>query len=201
MNRKALQTLQHQERLITMSFQIDSEKPCHVHFIGIGGMSMSGLAFILREKGFHVTGSDRAESIETNYLKNLGFQVWIGHDASHITEDVGLLVYNAAIHPDNPEFAKAAEMNIPMLTRGELLGQIMREYPVSVGVAGTHGKTTTTSIMSHILLAAGLDPTITVGSELPKIGGTVRCGKSPVFLAEACEYTNSFHYLYPVPSV
>jgi len=198
MNRKALQTLQHQERLITMSFQIDSEKPCHVHFIGIGGMSMSGLAFILREKGFHVTGSDRAESIETNYLKNLGFQVWIGHDASHITEDTGLLVYNAAIHPDNPEFAKAAEMNIPMLTRGELLGQIMREYPVSVGVAGTHGKTTTTSIMSHILLAAGLDPTITVGSELPKIGGTVRCGKSPVFLAEACEYTNSFHYLYPL---
>ncbi|MBR5348188.1 MAG: UDP-N-acetylmuramate--L-alanine ligase, partial [Lachnospiraceae bacterium] len=105
-----------------MSFQINSEKPCHVHFIGIGGMSMSGLAFILREKGFHVTGSDRAESIETNYLKNLGFQVWIGHDASHITEDVGLLVYNAAIHPDNPEFAKAAQMNIPMLTRGELLG-------------------------------------------------------------------------------
>ena len=108
-----------------------------------------------------------------------------------------MVVYTAAIHPDNPEFACAKEKGIPMLTRAQLLGQIMRNYDTSIAVAGTHGKTTTTSMLSHILLKGECDPTISVGGILPAIGGNIRVGQSETFLTEACEYTNSFLSFFP----
>ncbi len=180
-----------------MRYDIDYQNPCHVHFIGIGGVSMSGLAYILKKRGFTVSGSDATAGPQTKRLEADGFTVFIGHDAAHITSDISMVVYNAAIHPDNPEYACATKLGIPLLTRGELLGQIMQHYPISIGVSGTHGKTTTTSFLAHMLLEADLDPTISVGGDLKRIDGTIQIGDSPVFLTEACEYTNSFLSLYP----
>lgn len=173
-------------------YQLNFNKPIHVHFIGIGGISMSGLAEILLEKGFTISGSDARESDLTRTLTSKGACVRYGQNAGNITEEIDLVVYTAAIHPDNPEFAAAKEKELPMLSRAELLGQIMDNYEKSIAVAGTHGKTTTTSMLGEILLAAKADPTITVGGILPSIGGNLRVGTSPVFVSEACEYTNSF---------
>ena len=133
-------------------YQIDFHKPLHIHFIGIGGISMSGLAEILLGEDFPVSGSDAKESALTKQLEEKGAKIYIGQRASNITEDVELVVYTAAIHPDNPEYACAKERNLPMLTRAELLGQIMKNYQLPIAVSGTHGKTTTTSMISHILL-------------------------------------------------
>ena len=123
--------------------------------------------------------------------------IYYGQRASNIKDDVDVVVYTAAIHPDNPEFAAAKAAGIPMLTRAELLGQIMRNYNTPIAVSGTHGKTTTTSMLSHILMAADCDPTISVGGILPSIGGNIRVGDSEYFVTEACEYTNSFPAFLP----
>lgn len=133
-------------------YQIDFHKPIAVHFIGIGGISMSGLAEILLEEGFQISSSDSKESPLTDTLEKRGAKIYYGQRASNISDSVQAVVYTAAIHPDNPEFACAKEKGLPMLTRAELLGQIMRNYHTSIAVAGTHGKTTTTSMISHILL-------------------------------------------------
>ena len=178
-------------------YQIDFHKPIAVHFIGIGGISMSGLAEILLEEGFQISGSDSKESPLTDALEKRGAKIYYGQRASNIGDSVQAVVYTAAIHPDNPEFACAKEKGLPMLTRAELLGQIMRNYHTSIAVAGTHGKTTTTSMLSHILLKGECDPTISVGGILPAIGGNIRVGNSEVFLTEACEYTNSFLSFFP----
>ncbi len=178
-------------------YQIDFNRPIHVHFIGIGGISMSGLAEILLDRQFRVSGSDAKESPLTLSLEQKGARVCYGQRASNIQEDTDLIVYTAAIHPDNPEFARAVEMQIPMLTRAELLGQVMKNYDMSIAVAGTHGKTTTTSMLSHVLLDSDYDPTISVGGILPSIGGNIRVGHSQNFITEACEYTNSFLSLFP----
>lgn len=178
-------------------YQIDFNHPISVYFCGIGGISMSGLAEILASRGFRVSGSDRASSAITKELVSHGIQVLIGQKAENITPDLDLIVFTAAIHPDNPEFQKARELNIPHLTRAELLGEIMRNYDCPVAIAGTHGKTTTTSMISEILLGAEDDPTISVGGILKSIHGNVRVGHSDYFVAEACEYTNSFLSLYP----
>ena len=178
-------------------YQIDFHKPLHIHFIGIGGISMSGLAEILLGEDFKVSGSDSKESPLTDSLTRKGARIFYGQRASNITDDVELVVYTAAIHPDNPEYASAVEKGIPMLTRAQLLGQIMRNYDTSIAVAGTHGKTTTTSTLSHILLKGECDPTISVGGILPAIGGNIRVGQSETFLTEACEYTNSFLSFFP----
>ena len=178
-------------------YQIDFHKPIAVHFIGIGGISMSGLAEILLEEGFQISGSDSKESPLTDALEKRGAKIYYGQRASNIGDSVQAVVYTAAIHPDNPEFACAKEKGLPMLTRAELLGQIMRNYRTSIAVAGTHGKTTTTSMLSHILLKGECDPTISVGGILPAIGGNIRVGNSEVFLTEACEYTNSFLSFFP----
>ena len=178
-------------------YQIDFNHPISVYFCGIGGISMSGLAEILASRGFRVSGSDRASSAITKELVSHGIQVLIGQKAENITPDLDLIVFTAAIHPDNPEFQKARELNIPHLTRAELLGEIMRNYGCPVAIAGTHGKTTTTSMISEILLGAEDDPTISVGGILKSIHGNVRVGHSDYFVAEACEYTNSFLSLYP----
>ena len=182
-------------------YQIDFHKPLHIHFIGIGGISMSGLAEILLGEDFKVSGSDSKESPLTDSLTRKGARIFYGQRASNIADDVELVVYTAAIHPDNPEYASAVEKGIPMLTRAQLLGQIMRNYDTPIAVSGTHGKTTTTSMISQILLEADADPTISVGGILPSIGGNIRVGQSETFVTEACEYTNSFLHFYPKISV
>lgn len=182
---------------ISQMYQINYDQPVHVHFIGIGGISMSGLAAILLKEQFTVSGSDAKESPLTDWLTGLGASIQYGQCASNICDGIDVVVYTAAIHPDNPEFAEAVRRNIPMLSRAQLLGQLMRNYKTSIAVAGTHGKTTTTSMLTHILLEGELDPTISVGGILKTIGGNVRIGSSDTFLTEACEYTNSFLEFYP----
>lgn len=178
-------------------YQIDFNKPERVHFIGIGGISMSGLAEILMDEGFTVSGSDAHQSELTKGLERKGASIYNGQKASNITPDIQVVVYTAAIHPDNPEFVAAREMGLPMLTRAELLGQMMKNYRYAIGIAGTHGKTTTTSMVTEILMAADKNPTVTVGGILNSIGGNIRVGGSEIFVTEACEYTNSFLSFYP----
>ena len=171
-------------------YQIDFHKPLHIHFIGIGGISMSGLAEILLEENFIISGSDSKSSPLTQALEKKGATIYYGQRASNISDQVELVVYTAAVHPDNPEYACAVQKGLPMLTRAELLGQIMRNYETPIAISGTHGKTTTTSMVSHILLEGNCDPTISVGGILPAIGGNIRVGESETFVTEACEYTN-----------
>lgn len=180
---------------------LPGEKPQHIYFIGIGGVSMSSLAQILIERGLIVSGSDRNPSGFTKELEALGANVYYGQEQSHITPDVDVIVYTAAIHPDNAEYQAALSANLPMLTRADLLGQLMATYLESFAVAGTHGKTTTTSMIAEILMAGETDPTICNGGILPSIGSTTRIGHSPFFVAEACEYTNSFFSFYPKFSI
>lgn len=172
-----------------------------VHFIGIGGISMSGIAELFLDKGFKVSGSDLHESSITKRLESLGIKVFYSQEVSNISPDIGLIVYTAAIHEDNPEFMKAKELGIPMLDRAECLGQIMSHYKNAVAVAGTHGKTTTTSMLSYVYLEAKLDPTISVGGILSGIHGNLRLGKSENFIMEACEYANSFLSFTPTTAV
>ncbi len=178
-------------------YKINFGQPIHIHFIGIGGISMSGLAEILLEEGFTISGSDAKESPLTDKLASEGVQISYPQSAANITSGIDAVVYTAAIHEDNPEFAAAKNTGLPMLSRAELLGQIMDNYANSVAVAGTHGKTTTTSMLSQVLLAADSDPTISVGGILKAIHGNIRVGHSDVFLTEACEYTNSFLNFHP----
>ena len=184
-----------------LMYNVDFTKPVRVHFIGIGGISMSGLAEILLKEGFKVSGSDRASSDLTEKLEGEGARIFIGQRASNITDDIELVVYTAAIREDNPEMAQAIKLGIPLMTRAELLGRIMKNYKTSIAVSGTHGKTTTTSMITSILLAADADPTISVGGMLPSIGGNIRIGSSDCFVTEACEYTNSFLSFFPTMSV
>lgn len=178
-------------------FQVDFSSPARIHFIGIGGISMSGLAVILNQNGLTVSGSDAHLSPTTKRLASLGIKIYEGNQASNLEERPDAVVYTAAIHPDNPEFARAKALGIPMITRAQLLGQIMKNYPTAIGVSGTHGKTTATSMLAHVLLNAGVNPTISVGGMLPRIGGNIHVGDGDTFLTEACEYTNSFLSLHP----
>lgn len=182
-------------------FQVDFNKPCHVHFIGIGGISMSGLAKLLLSRGFTVSGSDFKKSELTEELEALGCRITYCQQADNIHDNIDLAVYTAAIHEDNPELMAAKAANIPLLTRAELLGQVMTNYKVAINVAGTHGKTTTSSMITEILLKAETDPTISVGGILDSIKGNFRVGHSDIFLTEACEYTNSFLSFYPTVNV
>ncbi|MBE5896108.1 MAG: UDP-N-acetylmuramate--L-alanine ligase, partial [Lachnospiraceae bacterium] len=178
-------------------YQINFNAPVHVHFIGIGGISMSGLAEILLSENFTVSGSDSKESALTKHLVSLGATVFYGQRASNIPQQTDLIVYTAAIREDNPEFCGAKERGIPMLTRAQLLGQLMKNYKIPIAVSGTHGKTTTTSMVSEILLTADADPTLSIGGILKTIGGNLRIGKSDYFVTEACEYTNSYLEFFP----
>lgn len=168
-----------------------------VYFIGIGGISMSGLAEILLSKGFQVSGTDMKESKETQHLRSIGIKVNIGHRAENITDDIQLVIYTAAIKQDNTELIAAKQKNITIIDRAQLLGMIMQQYPYSVAVSGTHGKTTTTGMISDILLFANADPTITVGGILPTIKSNTKIGGNSYFIAEACEYFDSFLQFYP----
>jgi len=178
-------------------YQINFSHPSSVYFVGIGGISMSGLAEILADAGFTVSGSDRSRSALTDMLESKGITVFYGQRSENITGNIDCVVFTSAIGKDNPEYIAAHEQNIPCLTRAELLGQIMKNYGVPIAVSGTHGKTTTTSMLSEILLHADMDPTLSIGGILKTIGGNFRVGKSEYFVTEACEYTNSFLSFFP----
>ena len=181
-------------------FKMDEIKPGdHIHFIGIGGISMSGLAGIAIDRGYKVTGSDWSKSDITEHLENLGADIVYGHDA--VNEEgikkASLVVYTAAAHDDNPEMQLAKKTGVHLIDRAEFLGALMLGYKNAVGVSGTHGKTTTTSMLAHALVYADTDPTISVGGQLDLINGNMRIGAEEYFVTEACEYTNSFLKFYP----
>ena len=182
-------------------YDIHFDRPIWVHFIGIGGISMSGLAEILHDRGFTVSGSDMKASPLTEHLQSLGIQVSVPQSPENVKSGIELCIYTAAIAESNPEFQEVKRQGIPTMSRAELLGRIMKNYKEAINVSGTHGKTTTTSMIGEILLEAQMDPTITVGGMMKDIGGNLRVGKSDVFLAEACEYTNSFLSFFPTIEV
>jgi len=167
-----------------------------VHCVGIGGIGLSGIAEVLLAKGYIVTGSDMKESDSTDRLLAAGARVHLGHRARNV-EGADLVIYSAAVSPNNPELVRAAELKIPVVTRAEVLGTLMKGHKKSIAIAGTHGKTTTTSMVSLILERAGKDPTVLVGGNLSEIGGNVKAGKSEYFVTEACEYMDSFLSLSP----
>ena len=183
-------------------YKIDFKNPIHIYFMGIGGISMSGLAEILLDQGFIISGSDIKETDLTKILAEKGAHIFYGQIAENLNSrpnvpDIDLVVYTAAIKNDNPEYIAMQEKNISSITRADLLGQIMKNYDIAIAVAGTHGKTTTTGMVSEVLLAADLDTTLTIGGILSSINGNLRIGKSEYFITEACEYTDSFLSFFP----
>ena len=182
-------------------FHINYDNPANLYFIGIGGISMSGFAELLNSKGFNIKGSDSHESPITKHLESIGIDVFYGQKASNIPEKTDLIVYTAAISEDNPEYVEAVRRGIPMMVRAEMIGQVMRNYSNTIAVSGTHGKTTATSILTHIYMAAELDPTVSVGSILDIINGNIRIGNSQNWIMEACEYTNSFLHFNPSTAI
>ncbi len=170
------------------SFDINIDDFSNVHFIGLGGISMSALAEILINKGVKVSGSDSKDSAILKKLRDKGATVYIGHKSENIKDDLDLIVYTDAISADNPEFLEAKNKDITTIDRGNFLGQLMKRYKNSIAISGTHGKTTTTGMLSTILHATSLDPTILLGGELDCINGNVRLGSDDLILTEACEY-------------
>jgi UDP-N-acetylmuramate--alanine ligase len=181
---------------VKIMFDIYSDVNKKVHFVGIGGISMSGLAEILIGYGYSVSGSDWSKSSLTDKLESLGAKIYIGHESANI-HGADIVVYTAAVRDDNPELVEARRLGITTYTRAEFLGYIMKKFSKSIAVSGSHGKTTATSMLSLILLNSGLDPTIMVGGVVDAIGGNARPGKSPYFVAEACEYKGSFLKFFP----
>jgi len=168
----------------------------HIHFVGVGGVSMSSLALILKKQGKTVTGSDTGDGPTIAKLKDAGVTVYPVHAAENAA-NCDLLVYTAAISDNNPELVYARENSIPMMERAVLLGYMMAEFEKSIAIAGTHGKTTVTSLTASVFAAAACDPTVLVGANLKAIGGNYCLGKGPYAIYEACEYVNSFHHFYP----
>nr|WP_207731548.1 UDP-N-acetylmuramate--L-alanine ligase [Clostridium botulinum] len=182
--------------MIWVSFDFIKDKNKHIHFIGIGGISMSGLAEILLYNNFSISGSDMNSSPITEKLKDKGAKIYIGHKKENV-KDADLIVYTAAIASDNPEITEAKEKNIKLMDRADFLGNLMKGYKYNIAISGTHGKTTTTSMLSHVALKANVDPTILVGGNLDIINGNVRVGESDFFITEACEYKSSFLKFFP----
>ena len=180
---------------------IDFDKIRKVHFIGIGGISMSGLAEILLSKGYTISGSDTTPSELTKRLEAEGVKIAYVQEAANITDDIDLTVYTAAISESDSELVASRTKNIPTISRAELLGLIMKQYRHAIGVSGTHGKTSTTSMISQILLEAETDPTILVGGIMSSINSNLRIGKSDTMITEACEYTNNFLSFWPTIAV
>ncbi len=166
-----------------------------VHFVGIGGIGMSGLAEILLRMGFHVRGSDMKDSPGVVHLREMGAMIFIGHRAQNL-ENADVLVYSSAVPPENPEIQEARRVKIPIIRRAELLAEMMR-LKNGIAIAGTHGKTTTTSLVASVLDYAGLDPTIVVGGNANNIGANAQIGSGPYFVAEADESDESFLLLTP----
>lgn len=168
----------------------------HIHMIGIGGSGMCQLAEILHGKGYYITGSDNNESDPLLRIKGLGIPVFMGHQAENI-EDAGLVVYSAAIPEDNPELKAAREQGIPTMERSHMLGALTRHFDNVIGVCGTHGKTTVTSMITQILILNKMDPTAVIGGRLPLINSNGISGKSEIMVCEACEFVDTFLQLSP----
>ncbi|OFI06585.1 UDP-N-acetylmuramate--L-alanine ligase [Clostridium acetireducens DSM 10703] len=175
-----------------MSFDFINDKNKKIHLIGIGGISMSGIAEILIENDYSVSGSDMKDSPLLSKLRKNGASIYIGQNKNNIKPNIDLVIYTAAISEDNPELIRAKELNIPTMDRASFLGDIMKSYKYNIAISGTHGKTTTTAMVSEIFLKTNLDPTIMVGGELNSIKGNIRVGKGEFFINEACEYKGSF---------
>jgi UDP-N-acetylmuramate--alanine ligase len=171
-----------------------------VHFIGIGGIMMSALALELKRRGAVVSGSDRDDSDNVKMLRKAGITVQIGHDPA-IINGVDIIVRNAAIKDSSPDIVRARELGLPILERPDVLGQLMREYRHAIGISGTHGKSTTSGMLTHALIAGGCRPTAFIGAALPEIGGAFTLGNKDYFVAESCEYCESFLYLHPETAV
>lgn len=164
----------------------------HIYMVGIGGISMSGIAEILKNWNYTVSGSDGVASPQTEWLEQNGISVHIGQVRENITDDIDLVVYTAAVKQDNPELVRARELGIPIVERGIFLGEITKLFKDTIGIAGTHGKTSTTSMVACSFLEANLDPSIQVGAVLKVINGNYRVGNSDYFIIEACEYCESY---------
>ena len=172
------------------------------HLIGIGGVSMSSLAEVLVNMGIIVTGSDMNESQNVQQLRERGIKIILGHHAENITDDIDFVVRTAAVHDDNPEIVAAREKGIPVFERTQAWGAISKDYDNALCISGTHGKTTTTSMCTHILMAADRDPTVMIGGTLPLLTNTgYRIGNGNTIVMEACEYYNSFLAFYPTVAV
>ena len=168
-----------------------------IHFIGIGGISMSGLAEVLLGDGYQITGSDATQTHITDRLQSIGVPVAIPNAPENIPPDTDLVVFTAAIRENNPEYQAAQGMGKPLMERAALLGKVIEGFPHTISVAGTHGKTSTTALMAEVLLAADLDPTISIGAHMVRTGQNYRVGNSGYFLLESCEYNNSYHHWHP----
>ena len=171
------------------------------HLIGIGGVSMSPLAEVLRGMGLEISGSDINDGENVEHLRSLGISVVIGHRSETITPEMDFVVRTAAVHDDNPEVASARAQGIPVFERTEAWGAIMRDYKNALCIAGTHGKTTTTSMSTHILMAAQMDPTVMIGGTLPLLHAGHRVGNGDTIVMESCEYCNSYLNFYPTVAV
>ncbi len=172
----------------------------HIHLIGIGGVSMRPLGLVLRGMGMTVTGSDMNSSVSTDELIEKGIEVHIGHNAKNI-EGADCIIRTAAAHNDNPEIAAARAMGIPVFERAQAWGLIMREYKNAICVSGTHGKTTTTSMITHIFMQAQRDPTVMLGGYLPLLKAGHRVGNGDTIIMESCEYCDSFLNFYPTVAI
>ena len=170
------------------------------HLIGIGGVSMAPLAEVLHGAGMAITGSDMRESPAVEHLRSLGIPIHIGHRAENLG-GAELVIRTAAAHDDNPEVAAAHAAGVPVFERAQAWGAIMRGYKHALCISGTHGKTTTTSMCTHIIMAAGLDPTVMIGGTLPLLGAGHRVGKGDTIILESCEYCNSFLSFFPTVAV
>lgn len=184
-----------------MLFNINTDLHRNIHFIGIGGISMSGIAEILLKNNFNISGSDVKEGLTTKRLRNLGAKIYIGQIAENISDDIDLIVYTDAISKDNPELLKAFTMGVPVVDRATFLGALMKNYEDSIAISGTHGKTTTTSILSTILNKSNLEPTILLGGQLKDIGGNIKIGDDKLILTEACEYKANLLKYFPTIGV
>lgn len=181
-------------------FEFGTKTYHHIHFIGVGGISMSGLAALMFSKGYTVSGSDMKTSPITEHLDDLGIAVYKGHDPSQI-EGADLVVYTDAIHMDNPEYKAAIREKIDVVDRATFLGAVMRNFNVSIAVSGTHGKTTTTSMIATAIKDAPFSPTIMVGGNLGEISGNIRIGGDDFFLTEACEYRANVLKYFPTTAI
>ena len=177
-------------------FLLKEHKYSHIHFIGIGGISMSGLAEILLDKGYKVSGTDTKESGIINRLIDLGAKIYIGHNEDNI-KGADLIIYTDAIAKDNVELIAASNSAADLVDRATFLGALMKNYDTSIAISGTHGKTTTTSMLSTIATHANLNPTILLGGQLDEIGGNVKIGNDKYIITEACEYKGNILKYYP----